>query len=151
MPASELGDSKYRNLWKPSLELGIPLIDGQHRNLVQHLEALFQAVEHGNSQDEIRSCFAFVQRYTNDHFNSEERLMRKHGFPGADVHVEAHARFRETVQKASKLILGDTGSDKALLLLESLLMNWFVEHIQGMDQMYFEFFRMSELLHLIEE
>ena len=34
-------------LWSPDLELGIPIIDGQHRNLVHHLELLLEEITKG--------------------------------------------------------------------------------------------------------
>ncbi len=40
MTESTPNESIYQNLWNRSLELGIPLIDGQHKKLVQHIEAL---------------------------------------------------------------------------------------------------------------
>ena len=149
MTASASDGSKYRNLWKSSLELGIPLVDGQHRNLVQHLEALFLSVEQGQPEDKVRSCLMFLEKYTQEHFHTEEQFMQKHGYPGVADHLKAHAQFRSNVKKAGLLIMSDPGSEKSLQLLESMLMNWYMEHIQGMDQKYSMFFRTEELLHLI--
>jgi hemerythrin len=150
MTASAPNEGKYQNLWNRSFELGIPLIDGQHKKLVQHLEALFQSVEKGQSLSEMRDCLLFLGQYVHEHFHTEEHYMQKHGYPGTKDHMEAHAHFKSDFGKVEKLIFDSPGSEQSLQLLESLVLNWYVQHVQGMDQKYAKFFRMQGLLNHIK-
>jgi hemerythrin len=129
------------SLWSKRLALGIPLIDGQHRNLVERLEALLKALQSGHPAHELRQCLDFVERYTQEHFQTEEHYMQLHSFPGIEAHQELHRQFRESVRKARRFIEGDPQSSQSLKLVRSILINWYLQHIRGNDQEYVAHFR----------
>ena len=138
-PVGPTGDETP--LWTPRLVLGIPLIDGQHRNLVERLESLLRALRSGHPAHELRQCLDFVERYTQEHFQTEEHYMQVHKFPGFQAHQLLHRQFRVTVEKTRRFIEANPLSSKSLQLVRSLLVNWYVQHIQGTDQEYVAFYR----------
>ena len=128
-------------LWSDDLELGIPLIDGQHRNLVARLESLLEALGTRRPESTVRQWLLFVDSYAREHFHTEERFMKEHGFPGLEAHAELHRHFGQTVVKAQKFIRANPGSEKSLQLVKSVLANWYIQHIKGTDQEYAIYFR----------
>ena len=132
-------------LWDPALESGIPLIDGQHRRLVDNLEDILSAT--GDTQAVMSQCLHFLIKYTHEHFQTEERLMAKHRFPGLSEHAKAHAAFRESMAKAVKLIANTPDPEESTKLIKSMMVNWYVKHITGMDQKYSEYFHKQGLVH----
>jgi hemerythrin len=77
--------------WSDRLELGIPLIDEQHRRFFD-LAASLQ-----NNGDEVRvmKTLATLSDYIRSHFRDEEILMEAAGYPGLAAHRLLHARFRQ--------------------------------------------------------
>ena len=51
-----------KSSWKDSYDLGLPVIDGQHRKLVEHLDELNRAVEAGRPMHEVAECIHFLQQ-----------------------------------------------------------------------------------------
>ena len=137
-------------LWSPNLALGIPLIDGQHRNLVERLEGLLRALQSDRPEHDLRQCLDFVDRYTHEHFHTEERFMAMHSFPGLGAHQKQHREFQATVVKARRFIESNPRSDQSAQLVRSLLVNWYLHHIRGADQEYASFFRGKDLAGIFE-
>ena len=116
---------------------GVPEIDRQHRILVDALVEA-RAKLTGDAADPL------FERITRDllayaiyHFDTEEQLMRQHGYDAsapdlAAIHRTQHRRFSEQVvalRNAARL--GEPGSKAALL---SFLEDWLVNHIMTIDQ-----------------
>ena len=124
------------SLWTPDLELGIPLIDGQHRKLVDHLSAVRTAVASGKPAREVLHAMAFLEDYTAEHFRTEERYMDQHGYPDVEAHRQAHAAFRANVARAVQAVDRRQGRGEAVDLVQRMLISWYVRHIRGTDQKY---------------
>ena len=135
-------------LWDPALEFGIPLIDGQHHRLVMNLEDILAAV--GDTTFVLNQCLQFLVKYTHEHFQTEERLMAEHQFPGLEEHARAHAAFRTSMAKAVKLVSKAKDPAECTQLVKSMMVNWYVAHVTGLDQKYAEFFRRRNVAHLIK-
>ncbi|MFH1569780.1 MAG: hemerythrin family protein, partial [Gemmatimonadota bacterium] len=136
-------------LWDPALEFGIPPIDGQHRRLVMNLEDILAAV--GDTTNVMQQCLQFLVKYTHEHFRTEERLMAEHQFPGLAEHARAHAAFREAMTKAVKLVSKAKDPAECTPLVKSMMVNWYVAHVTGLDQKYAACFRSRNVAHLIQE
>ena len=133
----ENGEEQARTaIWSEEYELGIPLIDGQHKKLIEQLGGLLKALKTRRKERSVRESLEFLDTYTNDHFHTEERLLREQGYPDLEAHLEAHKYFRDTVVKAKNFIRANPDSEKSVQLVQSLLINWFVRHIKGTDQDY---------------
>jgi hemerythrin len=73
---------------------GFMPIDRQHLALSEAIEAFFEMLSTGRSE-EVQVAFETIIGGIAVHFADEERLMRAHRFPGLARHAEAHARFVE--------------------------------------------------------
>ncbi|MFA6110353.1 MAG: bacteriohemerythrin [Candidatus Latescibacterota bacterium] len=140
-------DQEVSLLWSPALEFGIPLIDGQHRRLVSHLEDILAAA--GDGGPAVTRCLQFLTKYTREHFQTEERFMAEHGFPGLRAHAAAHAAFRASMVKVGKLVSGTQDPAEYARLIKSMMVNWYADHITRMDQEYSRFFHSRNVAHLI--
>jgi hemerythrin-like metal-binding protein len=118
--------------WRSTLEVGHDQIDREHRSLVEALNRLHAAMKMGKGKEEIESILIFLKDYTVSHFKTEEALMVKHAYPGAPVHMAAHA---DLVKQVSKLIT-DYRAGKALLTgaVFDFLEGWLVKHIMSEDK-----------------
>jgi hemerythrin-like metal-binding protein len=123
--------------WSDAMLTGVAEIDRQHRILVDSLsEARLKL-----SGDEADPAFEQITRdllgYAIFHFDTEEQLMRRHGYdvgaPDATAaHLAQHRGFSDRVvglRAAART--GEPGSKAALL---SFLEDWLVNHIMTIDK-----------------
>ena len=135
-----------RSLWTKDLELGMPLIDGQHRKLVGHLEDLERAVQLGRPMAEVAQCVEFLTEYTEEHFHTEERFLRQNLYPDLEAHQGQHQAFRANVAKASRAVQIRLAADQSVQLIQSMVVHWYVQHIKGTDQQYVAYLRDKGLI-----
>jgi hemerythrin-like metal-binding protein len=113
---------------------GIPSIDAQHRQLVDAINQLHEAMKQGKGRDQIAPTLDFLVRYVSEHFAHEERLMAQAGFPGLASHSTQHQGFATKVgemvnaYKAGSAVMG--------VEVSRFLANWIQEHIQRTDMAY---------------
>ncbi|MEW5904165.1 MAG: bacteriohemerythrin [Pseudomonadota bacterium] len=120
--------------WTRDLESGIAVIDAQHRRLIDFINELDVARRTGNAE-ETRHVMEGLLDYTITHFEFEERLQEKAGYPFLKAHQRIHEMFMKKVaafrERASQ------GEDITQPLLD-LLQGWLVSHIKGEDRDYIE-------------
>ncbi len=119
--------------WQQSYAIGDVEIDKQHRQLFR-LANEFLAAEDKAAQ---AVCAMHFYRYTREHFEYEENLMRRHGFPGLAEHVEGHnALIARLNQVGSGIEDGSLDRQE----LEDFIRDWAQHHIPVED------FRLSAYL-----
>ncbi len=120
--------------WTQDLETGIKVIDDQHKRLVEFINELDDACRTGNA-DETNHVMEGLLNYTVTHFEFEESLQEKAGYPFLKAHQRIHELFMKKVaafrERAGK------GENVAPELL-TLLQGWLVNHIKGEDRDYIE-------------
>ena len=120
--------------WDREMETGIAAIDVQHRRIVDYINELEEACRSGNA-DLAKQVMEGVLNYTVTHFEFEEELQEKAGYPYLKAHQRIHEVFMKKV--ASFRERANKGEDVAQELL-NLLKNWLKSHIQGEDRDYID-------------
>ena len=119
--------------WDDSFSVGIPLIDEQHKMLIQRLQALVHAIETYQSVNEIVKTLDFLIEYTNFHFSTEEKHMNETQYPGVKYHHTQHEEFKVTLRDLT-VDFEEDGATRALAeSVNTFLMNWLVTHIKSVD------------------
>lgn len=118
--------------WRSTLEVGHEQIDCEHRSLVDTLNQLHAAMKMGRGKAELEKVLTFLKDYTVGHFQAEEAMMGKHGYPGSQVHLAAHADMARHVST----LVADYQSGKTLLTgaVFDFLETWLVRHIMSEDR-----------------
>lgn len=125
--------------WDHTLSIGIKEIDEQHQELVSiisKVEELFkQSLDGEGDLKEIRGVIESLSAFASSHFEKEEQLMLKIGYPGLDKHMEEHRTFVKyvddmTIEKITQ------SEETALIQLFAFLSNWVVSHIKKEDFEY---------------
>jgi hemerythrin len=127
--------------WSPTFSVGVNLIDGQHKELLNLVNDMYNHV----AKDEVaeRSYFKRVihqaLEYAKVHFDIEERIMIHTRFPGYKEHKKAHDAFILAVVAAVR----DFESGKRFILSEftKFLKEWVLTHIAILDKQYFSHFK----------
>ena len=125
--------------WADVLNIGLPSLDEQHKQLVSITNRLFQEIVRGTGIEVVFEILDELARYADSHFAYEESLLREHGFPAdkLELHLAEHhalnAQVHDFVREARK----NTG----LIDLEvyDFLRGWMDDHLQRTDKGYAEF------------
>lgn len=123
--------------WNSSYEIGIDKIDEQHKNLVNIISSLFEAMRVGLGYKQVETTINDLKDYSIIHFTDEENFMKEINFPNFIEHKEAHKYFTETVDDFAKRY---KNQEIALTLqILDFLKNWLTNHIITADKEIAEF------------
>lgn len=132
--------------WSDRYSTGIDAIDHDHRQLVEMINTLHQAMMSDQARSNLPEIMRALSDYVGFHFQREEALMEQHRFPGAIQHRQMHEQFSDMVAEyRSKLECGDFAICTSLFVL---LQNWLIEHIMIADQELARHIRIASLSDL---
>lgn len=137
-------------IWDDSLSVAIDLIDEQHKMLIERLNDLSSAVNTTKGVTEILKTLGFLIDYTDFHFTAEEGFMRKHDYPGLDVHVKQHEIFKGSLQNLVMDFEEEGATEPLSASINTLLVNWLVNHIKVVDVLFGSFLKENGLENLQE-
>ncbi|MDR2800717.1 MAG: bacteriohemerythrin [Desulfovibrio sp.] len=123
--------------WTPDLNVGIELIDNQHKMLCAYINILYRALQDGRFEMAGSAIVTSLKNYTVSHFSTEEQYFSHTRYPQAAEHMRIHKKFVEKVAAVdAQLAAGNfhVGDD----LLE-FLKNWLLNHIRVTDHQYAPF------------
>lgn len=125
--------------WSDNLSIGIIQIDAQHKNLVNMLNNLYDAMTAGKGKDVAPKILKEMSGYALTHFATEEKLMQQHGYPEFEAHKREHEAFVKKVQEFNaEMQKGNLGVTSQVA---NFLKTWLVNHIQGTDKKYGPFLK----------
>lgn len=117
--------------WTEELQLGIPVIDGQHRRIVDYINEIDALTT--NDRATIGRIVEDLVDYTYSHFAFEETLMEEADYEALAIHRETHRAFRKRVDQLKARHASDEDISEALA---QLLGTWLIQHIQNDDTSY---------------
>jgi len=98
--------------------------DAQHQVLFEILDLIKQPGAGSHVLYKLRD-------YTETHFALEEHYMAQLDFPGRDVHIQAHDRFREEIEL---VVDGEEPDDIFREIIATFLTEWLTRHVFGIDK-----------------
>lgn len=120
--------------WNESLAIGVEEIDEQHRELVQQFAGLLAACEQGRGREELKTLLGFLDWYVHRHFNDEEALQLRCGYPFYQDHRNQHQTFIARISSLQQQIDGGGVELSHIVEINHLLYAWLVNHISGADR-----------------
>jgi len=119
--------------WTDDFLIGVDLIDNQHKELFNRLNALGSALWDGKGKDVVGEHIEFLSEYVKQHFADEEALMLQNNYPGYDEQKDQHEKYVEYVASMrKKLESGETTSSDAIEVLNQTC-DWLRNHIKVVD------------------
>ena len=120
--------------WNDELNIGVKLIDDQHKQLIHLINELHVAVQYGKPGEAIMPIIARLHDYANSHFAEEERLFAELEYGGVAEHRQEHLDFLARIGALSKQF--SYSKDFLAIHIKDLLLNWFCNHIRSKDMEY---------------
>lgn len=116
------------------LETGNPLIDQEHRELIDAINKLLDACRKGQGRNEIAKTAQFMQSYTAKHFSDEERLQVQSRYPEYVKHRGYHEAFKKTIAELVQKVSTQGASVALVGELNTTLAGWLINHIKVEDK-----------------
>lgn len=120
--------------WNDSLNLGLKNIDGQHRQIVSHINDLQEAVKKFEGSRKVGAIFGEIVRDIQTHFAEEEYLFDLWNYPEAEAHRIVHKELEKQIKELESSIQGG-----ALPITDNVLTfirDWFLTHMTGSDLVF---------------
>lgn len=118
--------------WGPELEIGVPSIDNQHRELVRLLNQLNVSMRTNVREENVPVILDGLLEYTNTHFAYEEQVFLESEYPEADIHIREHELLRRDVLKMKQQV--DDGCKRISVELMFFMREWLNSHILESDK-----------------
>ena len=134
---SKRSEQKNIAAWRDEYSVGIESIDNDHKKLLDLINLVQASVNYHAGEDFERQALNELVDYTRFHFDREEAMLVKHGFPGSEEHKQKHAEMINEVE-AFVAEYEKKGTD-ALEDVADYLRDWLINHINGTDQEYSAF------------
>lgn len=121
--------------WTKELEVGIPLVDKDHKVLVSLLNQVYDAIGNNEERAVLGSVLNSLSEYTNYHFAREEKLQEVAGYGDLQAHHQRHLTLAKQVHDICVRYEADSGTVQGDEILQ-FLKSWLVEHILKHDMSY---------------
>lgn len=125
--------------WKAKYLVDNPVIDKQHRELVNIINELYDAIKDKGDIDYAFITYKELMNYTETHFSEEEEILRKANYPDLERHIKTHQKLKAKVIELKEHF----EEDKKEICLETFLFlkSWITDHILAEDTKYAPFIK----------
>jgi hemerythrin len=125
--------------WKDFYSVGDPLLDTQHKQIIDAINQLYEAMQNNSSEEVIKPILDRLVQYTFNHFKCEEETLQAIRYPDYLEHKTIHDKMRKQtfdLKKNADLVTGNK--------LLKILKEWWVGHIQSEDKKYKPYLELTE-------
>lgn len=120
--------------WNANFETGIPIIDKQHKKLIDLLNLLVSHIAYQSDLPTLNLIFDELKDYTQHHFSTEENIWQDYFYDDSWVewHKHAHTDFVSEVIKIKKE--SNRSLDETIEEIVKFLTHWLAFHILDSDK-----------------
>lgn len=125
--------------WKPQYSVGNTTLDSQHQKLLRLCKRVSEYLCDGTkaSIETFHSILSELAFYADKHFELEEDVLRRVGYPHLQQQIQEHNAYREWLTEF--LFVAMEGNiDKSSL--QNYLEKWWLTHILDSDMQYAAYF-----------
>lgn len=137
----ESGERLVLVQWQADLETGAELVDAQHKEIFNRVNALLTAMQQGKGRAEVVAVIDFLGKYVVSHFTAEEGLMRQNGYPEYTAHQQLHKAFVTDFADLKREFEANGSSSLLVIQVQRRVIDWLMNHIIREDKRIAEFLR----------
>ena len=129
--------------WDPRFSVGHDLLDSQHRQLLSICAAVAAMVGTArvDSSERFHEALHELAQYARTHFDLEETLMRRCGYPELDRHIAEHS---DCLKRLTDFLYAASHDVLAPEELHRFLSNWWTHHVCNSDARYAPYLRAAQ-------
>jgi hemerythrin len=118
----------------PDLITNVSLIDEQHKELFNRINAVSTMGTRSTGKDETEKTLDLLNAYVVKHFGDEEALQRKCGYPKYDMHRAQHQIYINECKRMKSEYMKNGPSVQFTLQLSKSIIDWIIKHIKNVDK-----------------
>jgi methyl-accepting chemotaxis protein len=118
--------------WTNELATGHPMIDSDHRKLLDYINSLHRATRDGKGKQAVAQIVSGLVNYTKEHFGREQSLMD--GYGDRTRHLEAHRAFIAKIEEFEGQVTSGRTNISAQVM--QFLRDWLFNHIMKTDKKF---------------
>ncbi len=118
--------------WSDDLSVGVQEIDDDHKKMIEYYNELFTACFCSMGSAVVHETLKKLIEYTKYHFQREEGLMEKEGYPGLAEQRHEHEELIRTVEDIQKKAEADPDDELSYDVL-GFVGAWIRNHILESD------------------
>ncbi len=132
--------------WNESMSVNIEEIDSQHKELVEIINTLFDAMKVAKGNEALGEVLNKLGEYVHYHFETEEKYFEKFEYSESQIHKDEHRDFTKQITEYKKLfvegkLMQAEGDTPLAVGLWKVLKHWLVNHVLMFDKKYAPLFR----------
>lgn len=127
--------------WNFDLETGVELIDRQHWEIFERINAFYIQYRSGESKKAATQCLRFLRNYILYHFQAEEAFQVESHYPDYRIHQAAHKWLGGQVKFYSVRLEADQYGKELMDEFYEFLLEWVTQHIQEEDKKFAAYYR----------
>ncbi len=118
--------------WKDEYLAGHPVIDKQHKILVDKLNKVMASLEYGEGDKPVEEITRDCVQYVKINFATEDKIMRESGFPDEENHRKIHFQLIADINNFYMDMKNGKIPDPTIV--GDFLQNWLLKHIKENDR-----------------
>ena len=121
--------------WSSDYSCRVKAIDEDHQMLFKVIGRLARYHKEGGTSHQFQTAIDSLIRYVDEHFEREERFLRRVGYPHFSEHKKQHEHLKKLVRRLQEMHETEPDEvdvDKVLVFLE----DWLKTHILREDMRY---------------
>lgn len=130
-------------LWKDKYNIGVALIDEQHRELFRRVDDFLSVVRSDvsweNKVGKVNETLEFMKEYVVTHFRDEEEYQRSVGYPSLDSHRDIHDGMVRYVVEVADQYEREGCREQLMQQFAGRLLAWLINHVASEDQKIAQF------------
>lgn len=125
-------------IWKDDYEIGVELVDKQHKELFKRLGDFIQTVrsdeEKEKKKEEVEKTLNFMGEYVTTHFDAEEALQKRYDYPDFEEHHKIHEDFKSEIAEFQEEYKKNEYDEDFVMEFSGRLLTWLINHVASTDQ-----------------
>lgn len=137
-------DDIHKVDWEPKYSVHVEEIDVHQKKMLELFNELIDMKQSDLDPKEYVNQVSMLNDYSKIYFSTEEKLLRRKGYPDLVPHIKSHRIFTKNFISLRREISEDIG----MLTYEAIdeLRNWLLSHILENDSLFVPFLRINQYI-----
>ncbi len=130
--------------WEKKYSVDVEEIDIHQKKM---FELFNQLIDMKSSKTDIKDCINVIteiNEYSKLYFSTEEKYLKKKGYPDFNSHAKAHRQFAK-ISISLRREISENEDSLTLDVIEGMR-NWLINHIVTRDTLYIPFLRINQYI-----
>ena len=130
--------------WEKKYSVDVEEIDIHQKKMFELFNLL---IDMKTSKTDIKDCvnvITEINEYSKLYFSTEEKYLKKKGYPDFNSHAKAHRQFAK-ISISLRLEVSENEASLTFDVIEEMR-NWLINHILTRDTLYIPFLRINQYI-----